>query len=140
VETPQEAGRTRPRGYGLVILIVVLIGVAAATAVLVPLAQGQSLSWANLVSSYDWLVAAIIVILVIALLLYVSHRTLGFPDERRERRRHRHSRYEERAPSTEPDPAVAIARARYARGEISSEQLNQLISQLGRSPGPPTGR
>ena len=140
MEAPAEAGRTRPRGYGLVILIVVLLGVALATAILVPLAQGQSPSWSTLVNSYDWLVAAIIVVLVIAILLYATHRVLGSPEDRRARRRRRHGRYEEETATPGPDPAVAIARARYARGEISSEQLNQLLSQLGQNPGPPPGR
>jgi uncharacterized membrane protein len=140
MEPPEEAGRTRPRGYGVAILIVVLIGVAAATAVLVPLAQGQSPSWSTLLGSYDWLVAAVIIVLVIALLLYVSHQALGYPEDRRERRRRRHGRYQETAETTGPDPAVAIARARYARGEISSEQLNQLLNQLGQNPSRPIGR
>jgi uncharacterized membrane protein len=140
MEPSEEADRTRPRGYGLVILIVVLIGVAVATAILVPLAQGQTPSWSMLVNSYDWLVAAIIVVLVIAILLYATHRALGFPEDRRVRRRRRHGRYEETTATTGADPAVAIARARYARGEISSEQLNQLLRQLGQNPSPPMGR
>jgi uncharacterized membrane protein len=124
----------------VVILIIALIAVAVATAVLVPLAQGQSPGWSNLVISYDWLIAAIIVVLVIALVVYASHQALGYPEDRRERRRRRHGRIEPMEPTPGPDTAVDIARERYARGEITADQLRQLLGQLGASPRPPAGQ
>jgi uncharacterized membrane protein len=33
-----------------------------------------------------------------------------------------------------PDPAVMVARRRYARGEITREQYDQIMSDLGRKP------
>lgn len=36
-----------------------------------------------------------------------------------------------------PDPAVMIARRRYARGEITREQYDQMLSDLGRGRSPP---
>jgi len=39
-------------------------------------------------------------------------------------------------PGGRPDPAVRIARVRYARGEISREQYEQIVDGL-RRPGPP---
>ena len=140
MEISQGAGRSRPRGIGLVVLFVVLIVVALATAVLVPLAQGQSVSWTNFVNSYDWLVAAMIFILVIALAMYAAHQTLGYPEGRRERRRRRRGLDEPIVSAPGPDTAVAIARERYARGEISSQQLNQILSELGQPPGSRMGR
>jgi len=139
MESSQGAGQSRPGGIGLVVLFVVLIVVALATAVLVPLAQGQSVSWSNFVSSYDWLVAAFIIILVIALALYATHQTLGYPEGRRERRRRRRGRDEPIVSAPGPDTAVAIARERYARGEISSQQYNLILGELGENPGSPTG-
>lgn len=35
------------------------------------------------------------------------------------------------------DPALFIARRRYARGEITREQYDQIVSDLRRPPGPP---
>jgi len=140
MESSQGAGRSRPRGLGLVVLFVLLIVVALATAVLVPLAQGQSVSWSNFVNSYDWLVAAMIVILVIALALYATHQTLGYPEGRRERRRRRRGLDEPIVSSPGHDTAVAIARERYARGEISSQQFGQILSGLGETPDSRTGR
>jgi len=140
MEISQGAGRSRPRGIGLVVLFVVLIVVALATAVLVPLAQGQSVSWTNFVNSYDWLVAVMIIILVIALALYATHQTLGYPEGRRERRRRRRGLDEPIVSSPGNDTAVAIARERYARGEISSQQFNLILSELGEPPGSRMGR
>jgi uncharacterized membrane protein len=43
-------------------------------------------------------------------------------------------------PRRHPDPAVMAARQRYARGEISREQFEQIVSDLdrrGRGPGGP---
>jgi uncharacterized membrane protein len=140
MEGSSGAGQGRPRGVGLVVLFVVLIGVALASAVLVPLAQGQSVSWSNFVNSYDWLVAAIIIILVIALALYATHQTLGYPEGRRERRRRRRGLDEPAMSAPGRDSAVAIARERYARGEISSQQFSLILSELGETPGSRTGR
>jgi len=123
-----------------VVLIVVLIMVALATAALVPLAQGQSVNWSNFLNSYDWLVATVIIILVIALGLYATHQTLGYPEGRRERRRRRREGYEPSGATPGPDAAIEIARERYARGEITSQQLSQLLDQLGANRGPPASR
>ena len=140
MQSPSGVGQGRPKGIGLVVLFVVLIVVALATAVLVPLAQGQSVNWTNIVNSYDWLVATIIIILVIALALYATHQTLGYPEGRRERRRRRRGIDGPVGPASGPDGAVAIARERYARGEISSQQLNLILSELGENPGSRTAR
>jgi putative membrane protein len=35
------------------------------------------------------------------------------------------------------DPAIVTARQRYARGEITREQFQQIVSDLRRPPGPP---
>ncbi len=37
------------------------------------------------------------------------------------------------------DPAVLEARRRYARGEITREQFEQIVADLRRPPGPPSG-
>jgi len=46
--------------------------------------------------------------------------------------RHRARAGGPRGPGTLRDPAVATARARYARGEISREQFDQILTDLGR--------
>jgi len=124
----------------MVVLFAVLLAIALASAVLVPLAQGQPVSWSNFVSSYDWLVAAFIIILVIALTLYATHQTLGYPEGRRERRRRRRGLDEPIVSAPGADTAVAIARERYARGEISSQQFDLILGELGDTPSPRTGR
>jgi len=139
MESSSGAGPGRPKGIGLVVLFLVLIVVALATAVLVPLAQGQSVNWSNFVNSYDWVVGAIIIILVIALALYAAHQTLGYPEGRRERRRRRRGRDESTGSAPGPDTAVALARERYARGEISSQQYNLMLSELGENPASRSG-
>ena len=125
----------RPRGIGVVVLLVVLIAVALASAVLVPLAQGQSVSWSNLVNSYEWLIATIIIILVIALVLYGAHRSLGYPEGRRERRHRSHVPGTSAESTSGPDAAVNIARERYARGEISADQMEKILRDLEQGPG-----
>ena len=131
MESSRGAGQGRPRGVGLVVLLVVLTAVSLASAVLVPLSQGQSVGRSSLVNSYDWLVATFIIILVIALALYVTHQTLGYPEGRRERRRRRRGLDGPDLSAPGPDAAVAIARERYARGEISAAQLEETLRQLG---------
>ena len=135
-----EGRQNRPRGIGVVVLLVVMIAVALASAVLVPLAQGQSVSWSNLVNSYEWLIATIIIILVIVLVLYGAHQSLGYPEGRRERRHRRHVMGTSAESTSGPDAAVNIARERYARGEISADQMEKILRDLeqgsGESPHP----
>jgi len=69
--------------------VILIAGVALATATLVPLAQGQSPTWAGLVSAYDGLIAAIIVIAVIVGLLWAARQLVGAPVEDRHHRSRR---------------------------------------------------
>lgn len=125
----------RPRGYGLVVLLVILLGIALATAVLIPLAQGRPVDWATLTGTYDWLVAVLIVLLVVAGLLTAMRLATGDSKARRDGFRTRRARRIAASPATPGDPALAIARERYARGEISSGQLDELVAQLDKNRG-----
>jgi uncharacterized membrane protein len=134
--TDSKEGTAPPRGYGVAILLIVLTGVILASDLLVPLAQGQKLSWSWFVGAYNGWVAAVIVILVLVLLLYSARRAFGVSGDPRERRERRRGRFRSMYPLTASDPALSIARERYARGEISKDQFNEITGELGGASGP----
>lgn len=129
-------GPRRTRWAAIVGLLVILVGIGVASTVLVPLAQGKGVTWSSFVATYDWIVAVVIVLLVIVLLVYGLRRAFPEPRERVRYRRLRRRYYPDQPEAVPgPDQAVSIARQRYARGEISSDQLDQILRQLGKGPG-----
>ena len=137
-----NAQTSRRRIYAGLTLILLLIALAVVISVVFPLLSGQVPNWRTVVTSWIWVPEVLIIIATIGVILWMS-RTLqgGDAEARYERRRER--RFDRRhgvEPASSPDSAVVIARERFARGEISKEQLDQIVRQLGEGPGslPPT--
>jgi len=114
--------------------LLALVGIAVVIGAVALLLQGQAPSVAAAVASWDWVVGVVLVILAIVIVFGVIRVVLQGVGGRTERSRERRSRRlglsdEHR----HRDPAIEIARARYARGEISQDQLDQTLRQLGKS-------
>ena len=112
-----------------------LVGVAIVVGVVDLLLQDQSPSWGAALASWSWVVDVVLVSVAVAIAVTVIRfvfRGIGVPSHSR---RHDHGRYrsDSRGPLTDRDPAVEIARERYGRGEISQDQLDQTLRQLGRA-------
>ena len=74
----------------------------------------------------------ILAIVIIVMVLRLVFRGIGVaPRERAHERRTR--RHGNASGIQGRDPAVDIVRARYARGEISQDQMDQTLRQLGKS-------
>jgi uncharacterized membrane protein len=134
---PTTGGRVdrRPSTRSSVVALLALVGIAAVIGVIDLLVQGQTPSAAAALASWGWVVNVILVILAIVIIVMVLRlvfRGVGVSphDRTRERRARRHG-YNVGVPYR--DPAVDIARARYARGEISQDQLDRTLAQLGKS-------
>jgi len=114
--------------------LLALVGIAVVIGAVDLLLQGQTPSLAAAVASWGWVVGVVLVILAIAIVfgvIRVVFRGVGVhPEHSRERRSRRLGLYDEHQYR---DPAIEIARSRYARGEISQDQLDQTLRQLGKS-------
>jgi len=124
----------RPSVRTSVAALLALVGIAVVIGAVALLLQGQAPSVAAAVASWDWVVGVVLVILAIVIVFGVIRVVLQGVGGRTERSRERRSRRlglsdEHR----HRDPAIEIARARYARGEISQDQLDQTLRQLGKS-------
>jgi len=117
-----------------VVALLALVGIAVVIGAVDLLLQGQTPSVAAAVASWDWVVGVVLVILAIVIIfsaIRVVFRGVGVNTERsRERRARRLGHFDEHQYR---DPAIDIARARYARGEIDQDQLDQTLRQLGKS-------
>lgn len=132
---PDSPPDRRPSMWSSLAALVALVCITVVIGVVDLLVQGQNPSLAAALASWNWVVNVILVILAIVIVLLVLRmvfRGLGMtPHERsRERRARRHGYDDE---PRDQDPAVDIARARYARGEITQDQLDQTLRQLGKS-------
>jgi uncharacterized membrane protein len=115
--------------------LLALIAIAIVVGLVYLFMSGQSVSLSAALASVAWVFDVVLVILAIVIIIWVVRLVAsgfgGVPHSERYARRREHHRYSERsAPS---DPAVEIARERFARGEISQEQLDQTLRQLGKS-------
>jgi len=124
----------RPPVRTSVVALLALVGIAVVIGAVDLLLQGQTPSVAAAVASWGWVVGVVLVILAIVIIfgvIRVVFRGVGVNTEHsRERRARRRGLYDEHQYR---DPAVDIARARYARGEINQDQLDQTLRQLGKS-------
>jgi len=124
----------RPSVRTSVVALLALVGIAVVIGAVDLLLQGQTPSVAAAVASWDWVVGVVLVILAIVIIfsaIRVVFRGVGVNIERsRGRRARRLGHFDEHQ---HRDPAIYIARARYARGEISQDQLDQTLRQLGKS-------
>jgi hypothetical protein len=110
-----------------------LTGLAVVVGVLAVLSQGEVPSVQQVVASWDWVLEVVLVIVGVGIAIgtvrLVSRGIHGEPPSHEEERHaHRRAHSEYRA---ERDPAFDMARARYARGEISLTQLEEILRGLG---------
>jgi len=124
----------RPSVRTSVATLLALVGIAVVIGAVDLLLQGQIPSVAAAVASWDWVVGVVLVILAIVIvfgMIRVVFRGVGVPAEHSRKRRPRRLGFADE--HQDRDPAVDIARARYARGEINQDQLDQTLRQLGKS-------
>jgi uncharacterized membrane protein len=126
----------RQRIYRGFTFILVLVALAVVISVVFPLLNGQVPNWSTVVSSWIWVPEVLIIIAVIGVIVWMSRTLRGGPEApdsywhaRRYYRRH------EMQSSSSPDSAVEIARQRFARGEITEDQLDRILGHLGRESG-----
>jgi len=116
----------------------VLIGISVVIAVAVPVLRGQAPSWSTDVAPWNWIVGVIGLIIAVWIVVWIV-RIFAWgvwgPSYSPHYWRHYYRHYYRGGPFG-TDPAVEIARERYARGEISQEQLDQILGQLGKGSGP----
>jgi uncharacterized membrane protein len=127
----------RQRFYRGLTFILVLIALAVVISVVFPLLGGHVPNWSTVVSSWIWVPEVLIIIAVIGVIVWMSRTLRGGPEAPNEYRHSRryYRRHEMEGPSS-PDSAIVIARERFARGEISAAQLDQILHQLGEGTGP----
>jgi len=125
----------RQRFYRGLTFILVLIALAVVISVVFPLLSGHVPNWSTIVSSWIWVPEVLIVIAVVGVIVWMS-RTFRGPEasdqywhSRRYYRRH------ETGGPTPSDSAVEIARQRFARGEITEYQLDQILGHLRQEAG-----
>jgi len=127
----------RRRFYRGLTFILVLVALAVVISVVFPLLSGHVPNWSTVVSSWIWVPEVLIVIAVIGVIVWMS-RTLRGGSETPNQYWHsrRYYRRHEMEGSSGPDSAVEIARQRFARGEITEDQLDQILGHLRRESGP----
>ena len=125
----------RPSTRSSVVALLALVGIAAVIGVVDLLLQGQTPSVAAALASWGWVVNVILVILAIVIIVMVLRLVFrGVGVDHRERAHERRARRHGYNDGTQyRDPATDIVRARYARGEITQDQMDQTLRQLGKS-------
>ena len=127
--------------YAGLVALFALLGVSILIAVAVPVIRGEVPAWQISEAPWDWLLGLLGVVIAIwiavAIVRVVAWGVLG-PGYayRHDRRAWRHYYRHWGGPF---DDAVATARERYARGEISRDQLDQIVHDLSRPPAYPPG-
>jgi uncharacterized membrane protein len=115
----------------------VLIGVSIVLNVVVALWRNQLPTWSVSTSPWNWVLGLIGILIAVWIVVWIVRMFFwamwGAPYHG-PGWRHYYRHYYGRGPF-EPDSAVEIARERFARGEITQEQFDQIMRQLGRGPG-----
>ncbi len=120
-------------------LLVFLIIFSVLMAVLVAVVQGTTPTWWTNQFPWEWVIGLVVVVVAIALVMtFVRLVVWGVVGPSTSRRfwRHYYRHYYSGGPYGF-DPAVAVARDRLARGEITPAQYNEILRSLGVPPGPP---
>lgn len=120
---------------GALAALLILVGVAVLISIVVPLARGENPNWGVDFAPGTWvwqligLVVGLWILVWVVRLLVIGFAGPGYWSAyygpRWYRHYYRHGGFGE-------DPALAIARDRYARGEITREQFDQISRDLGR--------
>lgn len=134
---PDRVGEARRWLFAGLAALFVLIGVAIALSIVVPVLRGEAPSWQVGAEPWNWVlglvgvfVAVWIIVTVVRLLVFAA----GGSYDWRAYRHYRRHRFDDWWGS--PDSAVALVRERYARGEISREQYDQIVRDLERPLAP----
>jgi len=122
----------RQRLYRGVTFLVLLIALAVVISVVFPLMNGHVPNWSTVVSSWIWVAEVLIVIGVIGVIVWMSRSFQGPPASDSARHSRRYYRHHEMADRPASDSAMEVARQRYARGEITENQLDQILGHLRR--------
>ena len=127
---------TRRRLFRGLAAILVVVAIVAIVTVIGFAFSGNWPSASHLWASWYWVPELLVILLAIAAVLWSVRYISGGPmaPGRAERRLARRRRGTD-AGRFGPDSAVIIARERFARGEISKEQMDRLLSQLGEGSG-----
>jgi len=132
---PDEPASPRRPLYSGLVAVFVLIAIAVLVGVIDLLLSGQTLSVSAALASWAWVFNVVLILLAIVIVVWVVRLAAtgvgGVPHSRRFERLH--ERYHDTGGSAPADPAVEIARERFARGEISQEQLDQTLTKLGKT-------
>jgi uncharacterized membrane protein len=124
--------------YGGLAALFVLIGVSIALSVAAAVWRNQPLSWSVSSSPWDWILGLVGIIIAIWIVVWVVRLIFwgvtGGPYYGPGWRHY--YRHDYAHGPFGPDSAVEIARERYARGEITQEQFDQMMRQLGKGSGP----
>ena len=118
--------------------LLVLVGVAVVISVAIPLFRGATPSWEITSPPWSWVVGLIGLLIAIWMIAWVIRifawglwgPAYGWGN------RHRFYHHYYRDWAMGYDPAVVTARERYARGEITREQFDQIVRDLN-SPSRP---
>jgi uncharacterized membrane protein len=131
------AGQRPPRSRGWIIGAVVLAAVAIIGVLLLLYLDGVfgpspvgGRPYYGVFGGFFLLVIVVWLAFFLLRISFWSARTQG---------RYRGGGYGGYGPRRGPDPAVVIARQRYARGEITREQFDQIMTDLGRRGRGPGG-
>lgn len=123
--------------FGGLAALLVLIGLAILLDVVVSLWRNQSPSGSPVSVPWEWVFGLVGILIALWIMIWVVRFVVwglwGGPFYGRYRRRY----YRDHHPrgTFAPDPAVEIARERYARGEITQEQLDQILERLAQVSG-----
>lgn len=126
--------------FPLLSVLFVLILLSVALAILIPVLQGSSTLWSLGAYPWGWVAGVIVVLIALAIIMAIIRIVLwgvwggvyGRPYLRH------HYRHPYRwGPYSGLDPAVEIARERFARGEMTREQFDEILRRLEAERYPP---
>ncbi len=125
--------------YAGVVALLALLGVSVLIAVVVPVVRSGIPAGAVSAAPWDWLLGlfAIVIAIWIAIAIFRLIAWGIFGPGYGYRHYRPAGRYYHRHWAGPFDDAVAAARERYARGEISRDQFDQILRDLSRPPGYP---
>jgi len=137
---PPWADAVDPRRWlyaGLAALFV-LVGLSVVVSVLSSIWHGQVPSWSLSSAPWNWILGLIGIVIAVWIVVWMFRLLLwgvaGVPYHDGHWR-HYYRHYHRYGPFG-PDPAAEIARERFARGEITQDQLDQILGQLSKGYGP----
>lgn len=118
-------------------VMLALIGLSIAFSIVIPVLHGSTFMWNMNGMEWGWVPGLIFGLIILWIIFWVVSGLLwrvSSPYWERHRY-YRHYPHYYRHAYEYGDPAVAVARERLARGEITKDQYEQLLRDLGAPPG-----